>query len=65
VVQFSAQTQVALGQFADRVEHVVTGHVRRFQTLEELLAALVQMLDTLRTIPPEGGQGADCSPHAL
>src|SRR5262245_57257794 len=38
VVQFSAQTQVDLGWFAGRVEHVVSGHARRFQTLDELLA---------------------------
>jgi hypothetical protein len=38
VVQFSAQRQVELGRFAGRVEHVVSGPARRFQTLEELLA---------------------------
>jgi hypothetical protein len=30
VVQFSAQTNVELGRFAGRVEHVVSGHARRF-----------------------------------
>jgi hypothetical protein len=54
VVQFSAQTNVALGQFAGRVEHVVSGHARHFQTLEELVGCLVQMLVTLGTLPPEG-----------
>ena len=54
VVQFSAQTQVELGWFAGRVEHVVSGHARRFQTLEELVECLVQMLVTLGTPPPEG-----------
>ena len=38
VVQCSAQTQVELGWFAGRVEHVLSGHARRFQTLDELLA---------------------------
>ena len=54
VVQFSAQTQVELGWFAGRVEHVVSGHARRFQTLEELVGCLVQMLVALGTSPPEG-----------
>jgi hypothetical protein len=54
VVQFSAQTQVDLGQFTGRVEHVVSGHARRFQTLEELIGCLVQMLATLGTTSPEG-----------
>jgi hypothetical protein len=53
-----------MGRFACRVEHVVTGHVRRFQTLKELLAGLVQMLDALGTTPAEGGEDADCSPNA-
>ena len=38
VVQFSAQTQVPLDRFTGRVEHVMSGHARRFQTLGELLA---------------------------
>src|SRR5262245_34493222 len=61
VVQFSAQTQVKLCQFAGRVEHVVSGHARRFQTLDELVACLVQMLVTLGTPPPEGREDADGS----
>jgi hypothetical protein len=64
VVQFSAQANVAMDKFAGRIEHVVTGHVRRFQTLEELLVGLVQMLDALGTTPPEEGEEADCSPNA-
>jgi hypothetical protein len=54
VVQFSAQTNVELGRFAGRVEHVVSGHARRFQTMDELVGCLVQMLVTLGTSPPEG-----------
>jgi hypothetical protein len=54
VVQFSAQTNVELGRFAGRVEHVVSGHARRFQTLEELVASLVQMLTALGATPAEG-----------
>ena len=61
VVQFSAQTQVELGQFAGRIEHVVSGHARRFQTLDELVGCLVQMLVTLGTTPPDAGEDADGS----
>jgi len=57
VVQFSAQTNVELGRFDGRVEHVVSGHARCFQTLEELVVSLVQMLVTLGTLPPEGREG--------
>jgi hypothetical protein len=57
VVQFSAQTNVALGWFAGRVEHVVSGHARRFQTLEELVGSLVQMLVTLVATSAEGQEG--------
>jgi hypothetical protein len=60
VVQFTAQTNVERGQFAGRVEHVVSGHARRFQTLEELVACLVQMLVTLGVEDAEGGADAPC-----
>jgi hypothetical protein len=59
VVQFSAQTQVEQGRFAGRVEHVVSGHARRFQTLDELVGCLVQMLATLGTTSPEGCKVTD------
>jgi hypothetical protein len=54
VIQFGAQTGVEMSRFAGRVEHVVSGHARRFQTLEELIGCLVQMLATLGTLSPEG-----------
>ena len=57
VVQFSAQTNVELGRFASRIEHVVSGHARRFQSLEELVASLVQMLTTLGATPAEAREG--------
>jgi hypothetical protein len=37
-VQCRAQTQVELGLFAGRVEHIMSEHARRFQTLDEFLA---------------------------
>jgi hypothetical protein len=41
VVQFSAQTNVELGRYVGRVEHVLSGHAKRFQTLNELVGCLV------------------------
>jgi len=38
VVQCSAQTQIELRQFAGCVKHIMSGHARRFQTPDELLA---------------------------
>jgi hypothetical protein len=64
VIQFSAQTDVVRGQFSGRVEHVVTGHARRFQTLDDLVACTVQPLVTLGIIPLEGGADADFDPAA-
>jgi hypothetical protein len=65
VVQFSAQTNVELDQFAGRVEHVVSGHARHFHTPEELLSCLVQMLATLGTTPPEGREDEGRGPESM
>jgi hypothetical protein len=46
-----------MGRFAGRVERVVSGHARRFQTLEEFVGSLVQMLTTLGATPAEGREG--------
>src|SRR5262249_34332688 len=37
VVQFGRDTDVETGRLAGRVEHVVSGHVARFQSLDELV----------------------------
>lgn len=52
MVQFAAETEVAVGRFVGRVEHVVSGQAQRFHTLAELLAWLTQVLTVLRP-PPE------------
>jgi hypothetical protein len=51
VVQFAAETAVEHGRFVGRVEHVVSGQVAHFHTLDALLACLVQMLTALDTAP--------------
>jgi hypothetical protein len=53
VVQFAAETAVGRGRFVGRLEHVVSGQVAHFQSLDELRACLVQMLIALDTAPEE------------
>jgi hypothetical protein len=47
VVQFGRETDVANRHLAGRVEHVVSGKVARFQSLDELVAF---MTETLRQV---------------
>ena len=44
VVQFGAETAVEQAQFSGRVEHVVSGAVAHFQTLDELWAFMLRTL---------------------
>jgi hypothetical protein len=53
VVQFRAEATVEQGCYEGRIEHVVSGQARRFHTLEELLAFMVQVLTALHTAPEE------------
>ena len=54
VVQFGRETAVDTGRLAGRVEHVVSGKVARFQSLEELVAFLTEVLRAVEatTRPP-------------
>lgn len=51
VVQFRAETNVARGRYAGRVEHVVSGQAIHFASLEELLAFIGRVLATVRAPP--------------
>ena len=53
VVQFAAETAVGREQFVGRVEHIVSGAMTRFHTLDELLAFMARVLATLDTAPEE------------
>lgn len=53
VVQFQAETDAEHGHFAGRVEHMVSGQAVRFQSLEELLMFIAQVLAQVRTQRPE------------
>jgi hypothetical protein len=44
VVHVRAETDVAQGQVAGRVEHVVSGQARHFHSLQELLGFIAQVL---------------------
>jgi hypothetical protein len=48
VVQFRADTAVAQGYLAGRVEHVVSGQATDFQSLETLLAFMARVLSAER-----------------
>jgi hypothetical protein len=47
VVQLHATAVVAQGQLSGRVEHVLSGQVAHFHTLDELLAFIVRVLAAL------------------
>jgi hypothetical protein len=44
VVQFTVATNVQRRRIAGRVEHVMSGHSAHFQSLQELLAFIAQVL---------------------
>ena len=47
VVQFGRETDLESGRLAGRVEHVVSGKVTRFQSLDELVAFMTEVLRTV------------------
>ena len=51
VVQLHATADVAQSRIVGRVEHVVSGQVGHFQTLEELLACMAGVLGPPTTTP--------------
>ena len=44
VVQFGRETAVDTGHMAGRVEHVVSGKGARFQSVDELIAFMIEVL---------------------
>ena len=48
VVHFRTSTDIARGQIAGRVEHVISGQAAHFASLEELLAFIARVLTTVR-----------------
>ena len=48
VVQFRVETDLAQERCTGRVEHVVSGQAAHFQSLEELLAFITEVLRAVR-----------------
>lgn len=44
VVQMSVEADVAQGHWVGRVEHIVSGEARHFQSLDDLLGFMAQVL---------------------
>ena len=59
VVQFRAETKLAQGRCAGRVEHVVSRQATHFHSLEELLAFMARVLATVRAPPRRRPRGGD------
>ena len=51
VVQFRMETNMARGQVSGRVEHVVSGQMTHFASVEELLVFIGRVLATVRARP--------------
>ena len=51
VVHLRTSADITRGQIAGRVEHVVSGQSIHFNSLEELLAFMAQVLATVRAPP--------------
>jgi hypothetical protein len=52
VVQFRPQPADAPPQYAGRAEHLVSGQVARFQSLEELLVFMIHVLSDVQDSSP-------------
>jgi hypothetical protein len=50
VVQFGRETAVDAGRIAGRVEHVVSGRVARFQSLDDLMDFMTAVLREVEEI---------------
>jgi hypothetical protein len=53
-LQFDTHTNVACGQLAGRIEHVVSGQATQFHSLESLLRFIEQLLHTQPGVADEG-----------
>jgi hypothetical protein len=53
VVHFTADSRMATGHVVGRVEHVVSGQVTRFESLEVLLAFFDRVLNERRCDTPD------------
>jgi hypothetical protein len=54
VVQFRDDTDIEMGRFMGRVEHVISGSATHFSSLQELLAFIGRVFAEQRSAPPQG-----------
>ena len=59
VVQFRAETAVAVGYLVGRVEHIASGQATTFDTLDALLAFIARLLVERGAGPPEAGEAGE------
>jgi hypothetical protein len=55
VVQFGRDTAVDAGRIAGRVEHVVSGKMARFQSLDDLMAFMTAVLREVEEVRSRPG----------
>jgi len=49
VIQFRSDTDVEVGRFEGKIEHVASCHATRFHSLEELLTFIAKVLADVRS----------------
>jgi hypothetical protein len=59
VVQVHVDADMGQGQVWGRVEHIVSGQATRFQTMEELVRFMVQVLTGATEASPSSDDGSD------
>jgi hypothetical protein len=53
VIQFQAETDIGMGQFEGRIEHIASCKTTQFQSLDEFLSFVSQVLTQVRAHPQE------------
>ena len=53
VIQFQAETDISQGQFEGRIEHIASCKTTQFQSLDEFLFFVSQVMTQVRAHPQE------------
>ena len=53
VIQFQAETDIKQGQFEGRIEHIASSQTTQFQSLDEFLSFVSQVMTQVRAQPQE------------
>lgn len=57
VIQFQPETDIEVGRFEGRAEHIQSGRMERFHSLDQLLAFVAAVLIEVRTTEPISMKG--------